>query len=539
MFTESDITSVVPVALLTPIPRGHQIFAAAKRGDFNAVFLLVTENAINPHSVDHGTGLTVLDLLDGACTSNRPATLDDFLRLHRSIDPKKWAAEFKAIKVSAPRQPLIVLASSLPPPPLVDLMHAAPTAYDNDAMFAAIEQERWEQVLKMLTGKTADPNAVNQEGFTPIHLFVKHAPQEFIPRLIALGADPNKVRDNITSAKPEEATTALGVACDEYVRQGESNWFDVYDDSLIKLLFQHGASPIQPCNGLGQTLLHIAAANGCGDLLDMAFPKFSDPNLTDANGNSPIHLAIQAKQYRTCLQLAKGGVNLNLLDSKGQAPLHYTAFINRENHWGRELEGSNYDDDRALNFINDLFKCGADINLPNDQGETLAHIIYRQGRESLLFAILSNFKPNLNQAHPITDPLLLQFIKSKKTINAIRLLKEYGADPSIQNKDADNALIAAAKVNDQHLLDVLVKDYKMDSNQRDKNGWTILHHLAQKGEFFAVIARVSDYGANPFLQIERDGRMCSALDLLEHSATPIPDWYPKIKEELLRKQQGL
>ncbi|KAL6071519.1 Serine/threonine-protein phosphatase 6 regulatory ankyrin repeat subunit C-like [Balamuthia mandrillaris] len=107
----------------------------------------------------------------------------------------------------------------------------------------------------------------------------------------------------------------------------------------------------------GETLVHIAAANGSEEVLRLLLSKGASPNATDENGNTPLHSASGEGHSGCCQLLVDAGAEVNAVDhSRGNTPLH------------RCVEPDDFPECCAI-----LLDQHAQVDLPNHQGMTALH----------------------------------------------------------------------------------------------------------------------------------------------------------------------
>ena len=69
----------------------------------------------------------------------------------------------------------------------------------------------------------------------------------------------------------------------------------------------------------GSTPLHLAASNGCRDVVAILLSRGADPNLPDGNGRTALHLAAEVGHCRVLQLLLDHGANV---DARVSISLH-------------------------------------------------------------------------------------------------------------------------------------------------------------------------------------------------------------------------
>jgi tetratricopeptide (TPR) repeat protein len=98
---------------------------------------------------------------------------------------------------------------------------------------------------------------------------------------------------------------------------------------LATLLMNHGADPMVVAHD-GTTILHNAVMSGSPDSLQLASQFVTDLNVTDDDGDSPLILAVCAKEYECAKWLIASGCDLNHQSSHGWTALHHACDIGSE-----------------------------------------------------------------------------------------------------------------------------------------------------------------------------------------------------------------
>ncbi len=114
-------------------------------------------------------------------------------------------------------------------------------------------------------------------------------------------------------------------------------------------------------NAKGRTPLHIAAAKGYLEIVQILILSGAPLDAQDNEGNTLLHLVSYFGHEKIAANLEKAGSNLNGKNLKGQTPLHIAVFRNN------------------LQMVRLLIELGANLNEPDNQGRTPQDIAKLRG----------------------------------------------------------------------------------------------------------------------------------------------------------------
>ncbi|KAJ8280820.1 hypothetical protein GJAV_G00059430 [Gymnothorax javanicus] len=270
----------------------------------------------------------------------------------------------------------------------------------------------------------------------------------------------------------------------------------------------------------GQSLLHYAIQMANEEAVKFLLLNNANPNLADARGSTPLHLAVE-KRLRSITEvlLSRKTTNPNAKDEDLYTPLHCVAL--------------NGDDDIARLLLDR----NASLNEPDIQGRTPCHVACQHGQESVVRVLLSRGAdtqtPSKNdwiplhyaawQGHLAIVKLLakqpaanvngqtsdghtaLHLAAHRGQYRVARILIELGADVCCVDLDGRTPLHVAAEMGHTSTARLLVKHHA-PLQAKTSQGWTALHLAAGRGRL-PTVKMLVEAGADQ-----------SVVDLDQHTA---------------------
>jgi ankyrin repeat protein len=372
------------------------------------------------------------------------------------------------------------------------------------ALHWAAQQDQAE-IAGRLIGAGAKVNATNQFGVTPLSLACVNG-SDLVRMLLDGGADPQQAQPGgetplMTASRtgrvdPVRALLAKGAKADSADAKGQTAlvWACAEGHAAVaEILLKAGANSTVRLKS-GFTPLLFAARNGRSDVVRVllkagvdaneAVESKSRPRGMARNGTSALLLAIENGHYELAVALVDAGATPNDLRS-GDGPLHVLTWV-RKPHRGDGEDGMPAPQGSgkltSLEFVREMVKRGADVNLALPKGASSAGHISAEGATPFLLAA------------------------RRADLPYMKLLVELGADPARANKDGCTPLMTAAGLGtlapteeagtEEESIDAVkyLLTKGADVNAVDRNGETAMHGAAYKS-LPRMVRLLADSGA--------------------------------------------
>jgi len=378
----------------------------------------------------------------------------------------------------------------------VDVNAAEPDG--TTALHAAVRR-RDAEAVELLLRAGADPGAATRYGITPLYLAALNGDGPIAERLLAAGADANTALPAGETALMTAARTGsvpviralLAHGADVNAREGWKGqtalmWAAAENNAAaVKVLVEAGADVNARSRSGAFSAFLFAVRAGHIEAARALIEAGADVDEKLPDGTSALVLAIMNAHYEAAAFLLDWGADPNA-DAQGWSPLHQLVWSRRPNT-GSNIPGAvptgSLD---SLELARKLLEAGADVNA-------------RQQKEPK-----DGFRNMLNRIG--ATPFLLA--AKSADVPLMRVLLEYGADPTLTTEDGTTPLMAAAGVGiwapgespgtEQEALEAVKLAYEVGGGSPadvDRNGETALHGAMYRGGSIAIARFLIDRGA--------------------------------------------
>lgn len=242
-----------------------------------------------------------------------------------TYDPEEESKERSPVKLHFDKVSIFLDAAAQSDDALVEKMleskEVDPNVCNADGLTALHQAciENSQKVINILLNHGADVNRKDNDWWTPVHAAAACSHWRVINLLISHGADITAVNaDGDLPIDIAEGNKVKQILSKEYETLGLSeDDLDTKREAEHAQLKQIVTEMIEAKEDLnakdenGVTLLHAAASNGWEDLVEELINQQVEMDPTDADGDTPLLLAVNFAHYKTVELLAEGGADLH------------------------------------------------------------------------------------------------------------------------------------------------------------------------------------------------------------------------------------
>ena len=382
-----------------------------------------------------------------------------------------------------------------------------------------------ENIIKCLVEtEKCDLNHKNKTGRTPLHMTILQN-ADILNEFIRHGANPNIPNNDGNTPLHDACRLGSLIAvqcllqapnCDPNIKNQEGlTALQVTPPeciNVIKELVLHGANP-NAVDSDGTTPLHRACH--AGELESVKFllkTAKCDPNHVNVNGRTPFHMT-SVKDSDILQELIRHGGNPVIVDKDGNTLLHIACMVGRlitvqhllpfvkcESKNKAGLTPLQVTSPSCTEIINQLIHNGANAIVADRDGNTPLHNTCSQGNLASVKCLLNNTKCDLNYKNKAgLTPLQ---VTSPKCTEIIGELVQHGADPNVVDSDGNTLLHNVCSNGKLSHVKCLLNIAKYDLNCKNKAGLTPLQVTSP--QFAYIVKELIERGADPNV-VDSDG----------------------------------
>ena len=192
------------------------------------------------------------------------------------------------------------------------------------------------RILGALLERGASADAKTRLGGTPLHRAARAGYQQAVKMLLAKGADPNskdgKGNTALLLASGADVVESLLTAGANEKVKGPGGVLPLHlaayagREEVAKLLLARGMDVNTP-DDFGDTALHWSAQSGQVDILGLLLARGGDPNRKNVHGSTPLHGAASFGHLRIVGLLLSRGADAKLKNDNAVTPLDRASYF--------------------------------------------------------------------------------------------------------------------------------------------------------------------------------------------------------------------
>lgn len=359
----------------------------------------------------------------------------------------------------------------------------------------------------LLMNNGANVDIINSSGLTPLLVACESCHFDIACLLIENGADK--------TVSNSGGKTALHLACEKG------------NLKLIKLLLMKGDNVINDTKFInrskskdGFTALHISCYWGYLDVIEELLNHGANMNIATHEGSTPLHIScLHGHDNVVSYLLRRGGVNINMVDNKGNNVMHYAArsksigivslFLDR----GMSIDCRNINNNSPLHLaccgpniypdvIRYLLERKATIDLLNDEGDTPLHVACKANKlDAAVLLIIhggSDYK-NIRNKKGLTALFYIRSVKDEFVLMLNNKEDENRQQYSLHTYGLSVVLTAVYLTFIKNAYKRKIQ-YFLSRNDNSYNSIKIINEWKQKREDIKV--DIIKYNFNNFLPVE-------------------------------------
>ena len=323
------------------------------------------------------------------------------------------------------------------------------------------------QIIQLLVDGGASVKDRDNLGSTPLHIAVRWGAQKSAEKLIKLGININ-AQNSAGKSPLAEAVIANKYEVTKYLLENgadpnscDANGITILMDTIraqnaqiVKLLLNYGANPnLQQING--QNAYHEAAYMGNTEIIALIRNAGGNPLSRDKEGNTPFSIVLN-KDIKVINEVL--GNSYNITDSDGNSPLHIvvknkgsTSLLKTLVDRGYPLDTRNADGYTPLNYAIEANNVTmAEILL--EKGANPFQTIDKKGTNGVTIALEKNNRKMIESIVKYASGLsdiqgntILHYAAKTSSIDTVKLLLSYGIATNVKNVAGDTPYTVAVR----------------------------------------------------------------------------------------------
>ena len=366
------------------------------------------------------------------------------------------------------------------------------------------------ELVQWLGNKGLNVKAYDEDGYTILHSAAESGNKELISWLLNQSLDVDLM---FIFRIPNQRCMDGGTILDNAVQSGNLN--------LVQWLTEHGAE-------VKISTLHSAIQGGNLELVKWLIDeKELDINARGDRRKTALHFAVESGNLELVKWLLAHGADV---DAKGWEEITVTRYystgemkqeINIEDdgviadktalEYAVEKDNQelaklllkysakntsraliNAADDKDWALVKNLIDHGTDVNVKDDKGNTVLHIVARNGNWELVKWLIDHGS-DVN-AKDKDGKTVFRFAVEKGNLELVKWLIEHGVDVNVKDEDGNSVVLDLAARNDNWELVKLMVEHKADINSK-RNYETVLHYAVIEKNW-EMVNWLLDHGAD-------------------------------------------
>ena len=257
----------------------------------------------------------------------------------------------------------------------------------------------------------------------------------------------------------------------------------------VQAIIKHGAN-VNAVNNRNQTALWLACSDGREDVVKLLLDTGADPTITDTNGDSSLHAAIDGRCTTVILQqIIVHGVHVNNANNDSATPLLLACGAAQTESVKLLLKAkadpniADADGDTSLHeavaancskgLLQEIISCGAEMNAVNKKGVSALLLGCCLGHTDSV-EVLLNAGADPTILDEVGYSCLFAAVDGRCSTNILQALIDRGAHIGVKRKDGTNALLCACRTKQSESVRFLL-EAGADVNISTPDGNTCLH----------------------------------------------------------------